>query len=100
MNRSQAVNLRAHGLEYSPSSTRCSKGNRRRTTGNNPQRDMKGRRKAEHDQRQRDEAHRLLGVIGTVAEGKGNRRRNLTPIEEGIYFGRCISKDAESYFQE
>src|SRR4030042_6058519 len=100
MNRSQAVNLRAHGLDDSPSSTRCSKGNRRRATGNNPQRNMKGRRKSEHDQRQRYETHRFLGVIGTVAESKGDGRGNLNPIEKVVYPGSRISKKAKSQFKK
>lgn len=82
MNRPQAIDLRAQGLNDSPSSACRSKGDRGRTTRNHPEGNMKIRKDAEDDQRHGDNAHGFLGIVGAMAEGEGHGGENLDPVEK------------------
>jgi hypothetical protein len=56
---------------------------------------MEAGRKARNDERQCDQTNRFLYIIGPMAEGESNGRRNLHPIEEVIDLRGSVSKDVE-----
>ena len=61
---------------------------------------MEGRGETDDDQGHHDQTHGLLGVIGPMAERKGDGGEDLHSVEEIFCFGGCISGKIECHFEK
>jgi hypothetical protein len=70
VNRPNAVNREAQRANDPPAAREDAQGNRRGAGQHHPERNFKGRDETAQEQRQRQHAHALLRVVGTVREGQ------------------------------
>ena len=80
--RVETGDLRAHGLHDAPAAAQGAETHRHVGGQHDPQRDVGvGGQVVGRDQQGEDDAHRLLGVVGAVAEAEGGGRHQLSASE-------------------
>src|SRR5207302_212541 len=79
----------AHGLDDAPSPEGCPEAERGARRKDHPEGDVEFRSEvAGREEQDRDDPHRLLGVVGAVADAVGGGRDELAAPEEAVHAAR------------